>query len=452
MVLLMTPRTLVTSSFALLSALSACGDEGGPPDDPREPGCFEPTSGPTYHAGDVGLDEVWTADTGPHIVEQDVRVRNGATLTIEACADVQVAQDKTISVAFPGTPNTGTLIVAGTADRPVSIHGRAGARWGTLLVQAPGTAMLSHVTIANAGNGNFDEGATIRASGDGEDGADPIVFVDHVRIEDSLGVGAWFDRGASFAEGSKDLVVERAGQYALEVNEHALHSLPNGTYTGNGIDEILINTEGTKYGGVGLLEDTTLRDLGVPYRVGTSVGDTLAIGGRQDKRLVTLTIEAGVTMRFLEGGALKVQTFTNLEPSTGALRILGSAAQPVVLTAAQDVPQAGDWMGIWYGGVPAANNVIDHARIEYAGGDCRCVLATCSAIDQHEGAIILTGQPASAFVTNTEFSEIAGHAISQGYMGTLVDFTSTNSFDGVLGCEQTLPGANSCPAPRPECY
>lgn len=451
MVLGMTPRTLASTSLALVSVLAACGDEGTP-NTPEEPACTAPTSGPTFHSGDVGLDEVWTADAGPHIVEQDVRVRNGATLTIEACAEVQVAKDKNISVAFPGTPNTGTLIVEGTAQRPVSIHGQAGARWGTLLVQAPGTAMLSHVNFADAGNGNFDEGATLRASGDREDGADPIVFVDHVRIEGSLGVGAWFDGGASFAEGSTDLVVTAAGQYALEVNEHALHSLPDGTYTGNGIDEILINTEGTRYAGVGLLEDTTLRNLGVPYRVGTSVGDTLAIGGREDKRLVTLTVEAGVTMRFLEGGALKVQTFTNLEPSTGALRILGTAEQPVVLTAAQDVPQAGDWMGIWYGGVPAATNVIDHARIEYAGGDCRCILATCSAISEHEGAIILTGQPASAFVTNTQFSEIAGHAISEGYMGTLVDFTSSNTFDGVLGCEQTTPGASSCPAPRPECY
>ncbi len=102
--------------------------------------------------------------------------------------------------------------------------------------------------------------------------------------------------------------------------------------------------------------------------------------------------------------------------------------------------------------MPAATNVIDHARIEYAGGDCRCILATCSAIDQHEGAIILTGQPGSAFVTNTQFSEIAGHAVSEGYMGTLVDFTSSNTFEGVLGCEQTTPGANSCPAPKPECY
>lgn len=456
MLLCMTPRTLASTSLALVSVFAACTDEGGmlpeQPEQPEEPACTAPTSGPTYHTGDVGHDEVWTADTSPHIVEQDVRVRNGATLRIEPCAEVQVAKDKNITVAFPSTPNTGTLIAEGTAKRPIQIHGQAGARWGTLLVQAPGTARLAHVNLADAGNGNFDEGATIRASGDTLDGADPILFVDHVRIEGSLGVGAWLDGGASFAEGSSNLVVTTAGTFALEVNEHALHSLPDGTYTGNAIDEILINTEGTRLAGVGLIEDTTIRDLGVPYSVGTSTGDSLAIGGREDKRLVTLAIEAGVVMRFREQGALKVQTFTNEQPSTGALRILGTAERPVILTSAQEVPQAGDWMGIWYGGIPAATNAIDHARIEYAGADCGCILSTCSNIDQHEGAIILTGQPAGPFVTNTEFVQIAGNAITEGFVGTFVDFTTSNTFDNVLGCEQTLPGANSCPAPRPECF
>jgi hypothetical protein len=191
----------------------------------------------------------------------------------------------------------------------------------------------------------------------------------------------------------------------------------------------------------------------VPYQVGRSKEHNLLIGGRTDDKLVTLTIEPGVVLRFTKGSALKVQHFTNLEPSTAALRALGTAAKPIVFTSDSATPAAGDWHGLWFGGVPDASNAIDHVRIEYAGYDCGCILNTCSQISQHEGAIILTAQPPSAFVTNTVFANIAGHGITQGYDGSFIDLKPTNTFEGVSGCAQTRPRdtATSCPSPRPAC-
>ncbi len=429
---------------------SSSGDPGGP----VEPSCPATTHGPTLHeGGDVAKNEAWTADGSPHVVTGDVRIRNGATLVIEPCAEVAVAKGKHLQVAYPGTPNTGALVAEGTAKRPIRIHGQDGARWASLYVQAPGTARLAHVSFAGGGGGDFEDGATLHALGDGEDGGDPILFVDHVSIKGSLGFGALLNRGAAFVAGSNALTIAGSGGYPLAVSEHALDALPTGAYTSNAKDEILVDPEGGRIAGSGFLADATVHDRGVPYHVGRSSNESLTIGGREDGKLVTVTIEPGVTMRFEAGGALKVQHFTNQDPSTGALRAIGTAAKPILLTSAKTAPAPGDWRGIWYGGVPRSTNAIEHVKIEYAGGDCGCILLTCSAISEHEGAIIFTAQPPSAFVKNTTFSAIAGHGITEGYDGGFIDFRPTNTFSAVAGCAQTRPRENptSCPSPKPAC-
>lgn len=427
------------------------GDPGNPPDD--EPSCPTTTTGPTFHKGDVKDGEVWTAEASPHIVEYDVNVRGGAKLTIAPCAEVQVAKGQHIRVATPSTPNTGTLIAEGTAKRPIKIHGKDGARWASIYVQAPGTARLAYVTLEGGGGGDFERESSLDVLGDGEDGADPLVFVDHVTIRGSLGVGAWLQRGAAFAPGSRDLTIEGAGEHPLWISEHALDALPSGKYTGNAKNEIMVDPEGGRTAGTGFLDDATIHDRGVPYHVGESNGTNLRIGGRPDGKLVTVTIEPGVVMRFAPGGALKVQHFTSDDPSTAVLRAIGTADKPIVLTSASDTPAAGDWVGLWYGGIPLANNAIEHVRIEYAGGWCGCILNTCSNIAEHEGAVIFTAQPPSAFIKNTTFANIAMHGITEGYDGAFVDFRPTNTFTGVAGCAQTRPRdvSTSCPSPKPAC-
>lgn len=454
---------------ALAAGLAACETDstsGGPQPGPAStvtpppslPSCKAPTAGPTIHrGGDVAADEVWRADASPHIVEHTVNVRGGAKLTIEPCAEIQVAEGQSINVAYPITPNQGTLVAEGTATTPITIRGLRGERWGSLAIHAPGSARLAHVTFENGGGGDFQHGSTVAVYGDSEDGADELVRVDHVTIAKSLGVGAWLSRGAAFVEGSRDLVIKESGNdvdpYPIQIEEHAFDNLPNGAYVGNERDEILVDPAGGRTSGSGLLADATLHERGVPYRIGTSTGDNLRIGGRPDGQLVTLTIEPGVVMKFAPASSLRVQHFANTKPSTAALRALGTAAKPIVMTSAAATPQAGDWMGLWFGGVPAATNQLDHVRIEYAGGDCGCILNTCSNITQHEGAVIFTAQPPAAFITNTTFSKIAGHGITEGFDGAFVDFRATNSFDGVSGCAQTRPreSTTQCPSPKPLC-
>ena len=167
----------------------------------------------------------------------------------------------------------------------------------------------------------------------------------------------------------------------------------------------------------------------------------------------TLTIEPGVVMKFEPKTAFMVQLYSTDKPANAVVKAQGTADKPIVFTSASPTPAAGDWRGIWFGGIPQAANVLDHVRIEYAGYDCACALNTCSNIENHEGAVIFSMQPPSAFITNTVFKEIAGHGVTQGFNGTLVNFRPTNTFEGVTGCVQTMPSnpSTECPDPRPAC-
>jgi hypothetical protein len=457
------------SSFAayvplacLLTLAPACKPQEDPvanPDEEGPPaGCAAPTAGPTRHSGDVQDGEVWTADGSPHIVEGDVNVRDGATLTIEPCASVLVAAGKRIQVAYPLTPNSGTLIAEGTASQPISFAGEDGARWGSVYVVAPGTARFAYATFEDGGGDDFERGATLVSVGDDESPPDPVFFVDHVTVKKSRGTGLWLKRRSLFVPGSKELTVTESGDdeapYPLEISDQAIDSLPTGRYTGNRKDEILVRTEGDGTAGSGLTADATLHARGVPYHMGDGESDSFTIGGGADGKVVTLTIEPGVVMKFEPKTAFQIQHFTTEEPATAVVRALGTAEEPIVFTSASPTPSAGDWRGLWFGGIPRAENVFDHVRIEYAGYDCGCSRVTCSGnVETFEAAVIFSMQPPSAFITNSVFKEIAGHGITQGFDGTLVNFRPTNTFEGVSGCIQTMPRlpTTQCPDPLPLC-
>jgi hypothetical protein len=436
-------------------------DAAAPPPAPQDASaapCPAPRSGPTPHSGELEGEVVWAADASPHVVSGELRVRNGAKLTIEPCAVVRFAPNASIVVASPLTPNTGTLVAEGTAERPIRFLGEDASdggvrRWGGVFVHAPGTVRLAHATFEGGGAGTH-RGATLHARGDSTTPAKAALFVDTVTIKGSLGAGVVLDRAATFAAGSRALVVTESGSdehpYPLVVGEHALDALPTGTYTGNRINEILIADEVVNAAS-GIQEDTTIHDRGVPYHVGTSPLSVFRVG--RENGLVTLTIEPGVVLKFEPRMVFAIEHATGAFPATGVVRAVGTADKPIVFTSAAPTPQAGDWKGLWFGGIPRNTNALEHVRIEYAGYDCACTLSTCSAIDSHRGAILFTREPPSAFLTNSVIAHSGMHGVVRGYDGSLVDFRPTNRFEAIAGCVQTRPrnADTTCPSPRPAC-
>lgn len=464
----MTTRLLPFALPFALTTLAACpadelpqsdtdagSSEGGPvdPDTGDDTttaapiACPEPTQGPTHHDDDIVGHEVWTAEGSPHLVDWTVDVRGGATLEIEPCAVVQFAAGHGMNVAYPGTPTTGTLIAEGTAEQPIRFEGQDGARWGHLFVNSPGTARLAHLTIE--GGGGVDvQGASLVATGEGTWPTQESLFVDHVTVRDSLGVGVVVRRLAAFAEGSTDLIVTDSGDDAhpwpMIVDEHALDSLPRGDYTGNAIDKILVEPQQS------LREDSVMRELGVPYLVGN--GNDLVVGSGDDTAPATLTIEPGVTIEFAAGSAFEVEHYTGEFMASGIVVARGTADAPITFTSAAADPQPGDWIGLWFGGIVQPATRLEHVRIEYTGADCGCILLTCSDIDQFEGAVIVSQPPPSEpFITDSVIAHGGAHGFVLGYDGGAVDFRSANTFEDMAGCPMTQPRDGACPDPRPSC-
>lgn len=411
--------------------------------------CPAPTAGPTMHNGAIGMNEVWTAEGSPHIVTRFVSVPDGATLTIEPCAEVRMQPDAALVFGHPGAALVTTLKAEGEPERPIRFVRDGDAPWSALVAYHPAQMLLSHVTLEGGGSDRFLYNASLVLSGDGETPTKKLARVDHVTVKDSVGTGVLAQWVSGFMPGSTQLVVTGSGSednpYPVRLGEHTLDSLPDGDYTGNLVDKIHIDDEGANNSG-GLQEDGTMRDRGVPYHFGEFSGSRFRIGG-PGQALTTLTIEPGVRIEFLPGTGLEIEHWTSdVNPATGALVAVGTADRPIVFTSAAETPAPGDWIGLWYGSVPAAHNRVEHARIEYAGGDCGCSGFTCAGADE-ASVLFISGVPASAFIRDTTIAHSAGHGISRGWRGGGPDLSASNTFEDIAGCDQTVPRGedNTCP-------
>lgn len=447
-------RSLQVSALCLASIfVAACGDSGvGDDGEGGEGGdapsmCPAVSGEPMVHSGAIESDETWSAEV-PHVVTGVLSVRAGATLTVEPCVVVEMEETSRIAVASPGTPTTGAIVANGDQDHPIVFRGKDGGSWGHMLLEAGSSAELSYVTFENGGTEDV-LGATIVDLGDGTLPAKRTLFVDHVTIRGSKGVGLRMDRVTGFAPGSDALVITDSGDettpFPLIVDEYGIDSLPRGDYTGNELDAILVDANST------LQESATMRNVGVPYRIGTWPNGDLVVGGGSGKSLTTLTIEPGTRLEFFPGTALEIEHITGEFPASGAIVADGTAAEPIVFTSAAEVPAAGDWRGMWFGGIASAQNSMSHVVLEYTGADCGCILVSCSDVDAYEGAMIFSQEPPTAFLSDAVISHGSGHGIVLGYMGDTKDFKGGAKFEDMGGCSQTLPTQPSCPNPKPSC-
>jgi hypothetical protein len=405
------------------------------------------TTGPGTTHQSVNADETWTAAGSPHTLLSDSTIY--ATLTIEPCAVVLLSPGRIITVR-----GSGKLVARGTATKHIHLAAeQAGMPFGQ--IRSLGNSIdLAYVDIygggAPASTSAYLTGTLDMQGSDATMPTQPLLAVDHVTIAGSASNGVSLHDGAGFAPGSSALTITGSAQYPIGMWSRAVDGVPTGVYTGNAHDEIMLYGQGQ---GEAVLEDATIHARGVPYLVGhPAAGGTLYVGS--ETGLTTLTIEAGVTMRFKKGGVMYVERFATTDPAHGALIARGTAAQPIVFTSDESAPAPGDWLGIWFGDVPSPTSIIDHGDVEYAGGVSVTGSASCPLPGMPppnpDAAIRIFGAPASQFVTNTLIANSASHGIDRGYVSDVKqDFLATNTFSGIALCKQTYPGGMSvsCPAP-----
>jgi len=379
---------------------------------------------------------------GPHFVNGRLSIRAGAELVVEPCVEVRLGPGAFIDVGAPNMGEKATLSARGEPTRPI-VFTRAGeAAWSSIAVFAPATAALAHVTLRGGGSDVEREASTIYVAGTGDLPSAAPLFVDHVTVESSRGHGIVLAKAAAFAPSSAALQVHASGDDAspqpLVIGQHALGSIPSGDLRGNRRDEVLVR-EDLASGFLGLQVDRTMQALSVPYRIGTSDREPMRIGSSSGAGFATLTIDAGVTMRFSAGVGLRV--LASPDRALGAIRALGTQEAPVTFTSAVDTPRPGDWPGLYFESPLAASNLVQSSIIAFAGGYCSCSLVSCSPVRVYDAAIVFDGAaPPTPFVRNTTIRDSAGHGVLRSWHDRAdVDFLATNTFERIAGCKQTSP-------------
>jgi hypothetical protein len=138
----------------------------------------------------------------------------------------------------------------------------------------------------------------------------------------------------------------------------------------------------------------------------------------------TLTIEAGVEIRFNDGDWLEVGAAG--EP--GRLIAKGTAEEPIVLTTA--TPQTPHtWLGVWFHSGTLPGSELSHARVEHAGGENKH-----SKPNLTQGCVTLTGvKPGALTIGEVEVTDcdFGGFRISNS-QATLRDLAVTDSTEGLV--------------------
>lgn len=387
--------------------------------------CPTKTGAPIEHNATIQSDETWSADS-VHIVTFNISVAKGATLTLPPCTVVQVKDGHSISI------DDGALVAVGTASRPITIGAfDKSSPWGVLMVFAPGTAKLAYATLSDGGVSGTSYFANLEARGDQSLAAQEILDVQHVTIERSGGYGVSLRGGGAFTKTSTDLTIRGAAKAAMRVLPRLVSNIPVGAYDGNGEEGIVIAPEA--YGDVNV-EDVTLHDRGVRYRVGDSFTSArFAVG----PNAYTLTIEPGVKLAFGASGWLETK-------DNGAISAKGTDAKHIVFTSANPNPMAGDWTGLVFGTMAAAKNALEYVEVRYAGGPSGANSFHCQtdgSLSKNEDSLVAIYAKPSAFIKYSLFADSAGGGINLAYSDAYVDVKATNTFERIVGCEVSRPRA-----------
>lgn len=404
--------------------------------------CPPQTGAGTVHNGEtIEADTTWRAEDGPHTTPGFI-VAEGAVLTIEPCTEVRFDVD--------GVVVEGRLVAEGLPDGPIRfVSADPDVPWTGVGVINGGTASLANATLSGGGDPadpNLHALLDIR-------GADPfgpterVVEVHDVTIEDSLQFGVSLRDSGAFTANSSGLTITGSQLGAIEALPRLAGSIPDGSYTGNEIDRIVLVSDEW------LTTDTTIRDLGVVYQLGgDNLDGTQLVIGYDGSPPTTLSIEPGVEIRVMTEGFILASADDG--GPLGTLVAVGTEAAPIVFTSALESPAPGDWVGIIFEDV-APETTLTHTEVRFAGGASLASGFHCEAPDGtfgiEDAAITAYGQPDDQFITMSLIADSARHGLNRAWRGSPLDLMPTNTFSNVTACRQTYPRDEDggCPDPTP---
>jgi hypothetical protein len=371
------------------------------------------------HSGTISSDETWDA-AHLHVVNGNVYVESAgaATLTIEAGAFVVFNFGCFIHVGYN---NPGGLRAVGDAVNRITFTANSPSPtkgfWGGIYFHDlaydydsnPATGcIMDYCDVAwggypsgwGRGNGAIlVEGLT----------TGPSIQISNCNVTNSSAFGILMGDGGMFATGSSGNTVSDCNSYPVGIDANEAGTLRAGTYTGNTIDAIEIDS----YYSV----DTTATwaNPGVPYVITYS----LYVEGASSP---VLTIQPGTTLKFDSGCSLLVGY-----NYTGTLIANGSSGQEITFTANSPSPTKGFWVGVCFDNLsldyvnPSTGCQMDYCNVEYAGGN--------SGWGEGDGCILVEGDDPdgpAVKISNCNASNSAAFGILLGWGGSFAAGSTGN--------------------------
>ncbi len=319
--------------------------------------------------GGVSRDQSWLPMDQPYLVSNNLSIQGASAPTLTLTEGVELRFEGEIGI-YVGTGTTGDLVVQGGDDGVLMTSAEEapapGDWYGLKLGLHSEATVIDGLTLEYAGSNELGgvytnlasptiTGSTFRHNaGDGayfDHLSEPLV--EDCAFEDNERYGVYLSGDSLFAgDGASTFVgavVTGNGANPVALPASAATALaPDGTYTGNGADEILI-------AGSSMYLEGTLDKLDVDYRVSS----TITVQGPSGS---TVTVADGVEMRFDAGAG-----FLAGVAGPGAVVVDGHT-DGVLFTSAAAAPAPGDWLGLQIGHHDGGS-VIDGLTVEYGGGN-----------------------------------------------------------------------------------
>ncbi len=317
-----------------------------------------------------------------YIVSCVAQVR--ANLTIEPGVVIAFTPDS--GLTFRETVSS--LHAVGTANKPIIFTGTQSTRgsWRGLFIESGNASnIMEYVTVSYGGGQAFNSNG---------DRGNIIVYADGALTLKNCNVISSQTSGLNAIYGNTSLTLQNnvftGNANPLLINSvYATQTSATDNYVGNDLDRVLLYNYSVEF-----QTPSVWKNINVPYRV-------LNTGGSAVNARGNLTIEPGVIIEMSPGTSIGIR-------DTGSLKMVGTAALPIVIKGVNAVP--GAWLGIKIDGTNPLNE-IGFAKISNAGEDPTT----------NKGAVSLW-YSAKLYIHDTEFKDLA----SCGVYGRLLGGQTAN--------------------------
>jgi hypothetical protein len=313
-------------------------------------------------------------------------------LTVAAGAMIEFEQDMGMIVR-----DGGKLTAIGTAAMPITFTGSVAmpGHWRGIGLQDT-DSRLDHVTIEYGGRAIIglgdQEPANLQIT-TGDATTPTNVTISNTTLRFSSGYGMYARSIDVTLPGFSLNTLTQNMLGAAYVDAPIVDYLLNdGTYTGNGIARVHVNTNARP-----LTMDATWRDLGVPYELdGRGIGTPIF-----NVEAVSLTLEPGVEVQFDANMGLNILN--------GGFNAVGTADNRIVMR-----PAGGPWRGIRFF---ESTGTLDHLTISGGGSSNWGGVA-------HPGQVVIASAGNPAFVSagaNTTSAPVSQYGVVFSFGPTVAD-------------------------------